>query len=42
VHLELASARLPKSAEAHLLLAQAYEHLGRAGDAQSERAKAAH
>ena len=40
VHLELACARLPKFNQAHLLLAEAYEHLGRTIEAQSERAKA--
>ena len=28
IHLEIASSRLPEFAEAHALLAQAYEHLG--------------
>jgi len=41
VHLEIASSRLPDFAEAHSLLAEAYDHLGRAKDAQRERAKAA-
>ena len=40
VHLEIASSRLPDFAEAHSLLAQAYEHLGRAEDAMRERSKA--
>jgi choline-sulfatase len=40
VHLEIASNRLPEFAEAHSLLAQAYEHLGRAEEAKRERAKA--
>jgi choline-sulfatase len=39
VHLEIASSRLPDFAEAHSLLAQAYEHLGRAQDAKRERVK---
>lgn len=39
VHLEIASSRLPDSAEAHSLLAQAYDHLGRAEDAKRERSK---
>jgi arylsulfatase A-like enzyme len=39
VHLDLASARLPRSREAHLLLAQCYERLGKAKEAQAERAK---
>ena len=37
IHLEIASSRLPEFAEAHSLLAQAYEHLGRAEDAKRER-----
>jgi arylsulfatase A-like enzyme/Flp pilus assembly protein TadD len=41
VHLEIASSRLPDFAEAHSLLAQAYEHLGRAEDARRERSKSA-
>ena len=41
VHLEIASGRLAKFAEAHSLLAQAYEHLGRTEDAKRERTKAA-
>lgn len=40
VHLEIAASRLPGSTNAHALLAQAYEHLGRAEDAKRERAKA--
>jgi choline-sulfatase len=39
VHLEIASSRLPDFAQAHSLLAQAYEHLGRAEDAKRERSK---
>ena len=41
VHLEIASSRLPEFAEAHALLAEAYDHLGRAEDAKRERSKAA-
>jgi choline-sulfatase len=41
VHLEIASSRLPDFAAAHLLLAQAYEHLGRTEDAKRERSKSA-
>jgi arylsulfatase A-like enzyme/Flp pilus assembly protein TadD len=37
IHLEIASSRLPEFAQGHSLLAQAYEHLGRAADARSER-----
>jgi choline-sulfatase len=37
VHLEIAAARLPRSAEAHSLLADAYAHLGRSSDADRER-----
>jgi arylsulfatase A-like enzyme/Tfp pilus assembly protein PilF len=40
VHLELASARLPKFREVHLLLAQSYEQLGKSKEAQVERKKA--
>ncbi|MGH9544519.1 MAG: sulfatase-like hydrolase/transferase [Terriglobales bacterium] len=40
IHLEIASSRLPDFAEAHTLLAQAYDHLGRAQDAKRERSKA--
>jgi tetratricopeptide (TPR) repeat protein len=40
VHLEIAAGRLPGNNEAHALLAQAYEKLGRAEDAKRERAKA--
>jgi uncharacterized protein HemY len=39
VHLEIAATRLSQSAEAHRLLAQAYDHLNRAEDAKRERAK---
>jgi arylsulfatase A-like enzyme len=39
IHLEIASSRLPDFAEAHSLLAQAYEHLGRAEDAKRERSR---
>ena len=41
VHLEIVSSRLPEFAEAHSLLAQAYEHLGRTEDAKRERSKSA-
>jgi arylsulfatase A-like enzyme/Flp pilus assembly protein TadD len=41
VHLEIASSRLPDFAEAHILLAQAYEHLGRTEDAKRERSESA-
>ena len=41
VHLEIVSSRLPDFADAHSLLAQAYEHLGRAEDAKRERSKSA-
>ncbi len=40
VHLEIATGRLPAFAPAHLSLAEAYEHLGRAEDAKRERARA--
>jgi choline-sulfatase len=40
VHLEIATSRLPECAQAHALLAQAYDHLGRAEDAKRERGKA--
>jgi arylsulfatase A-like enzyme/Tfp pilus assembly protein PilF len=40
VHLEIASSRLAECGSAHDLLAQAYEHLGRAEDGKKERAKA--
>ncbi len=39
VHLEIASARMPEFAEAHSLLALAYEHLGRTDDARRERSR---
>ncbi len=39
VHLEIASSRLPEFAAAHPLLAQAYDHLGRAEDARRERSR---
>jgi choline-sulfatase len=39
IHLEIASSRLPDFAEVHSLLAQAYEHLGRAEDAKRERSR---
>jgi arylsulfatase A-like enzyme/Flp pilus assembly protein TadD len=39
VHLEIVSSRLPGFANVHTLLAQAYEHLGRAEDAKRERSK---
>jgi len=39
VHLDLATARLPKFRDAHLLLAESYEHLGRTKEAQAERNK---
>jgi choline-sulfatase len=40
IHLEIAANRLPDFTGAHDLLAQAYDHLGRAEDARRERAKA--
>jgi tetratricopeptide (TPR) repeat protein len=40
VHLEIAANRLPDFADAHALLAQAYDHLARAEDARRERLKA--
>lgn len=39
IHLEIAAGRLPGFAPAHLSLAEAYEHLGRAEDAERERTK---
>jgi choline-sulfatase len=39
VHLEIAATRLPDFADAHALLAQAYDHLGRGEDARRERSK---
>ncbi len=41
VHLEIAGERLPRVAEVHSLLAEAYEHSGRVQDAKRERAQAA-
>jgi arylsulfatase A-like enzyme len=40
VHLEIATGRLPAFAPAHLSLADAYEHSGRADDAKKERSEA--
>jgi len=40
VHLEIAAGRLPGLAPAHLGLAEAYEHMGRADEARKEREKA--
>ena len=40
VHLEIAAGRLPNLASAHVLLAEAYDHLGRAEDAKRERSAA--
>lgn len=37
VHLEIVTGRLPRSAEVHSLLADAYAHLGRTSDSQRER-----
>ena len=37
VHLEIATGRLPAFAPAHLSLAEAYEHLGRAADLKQQR-----
>jgi arylsulfatase A-like enzyme/Tfp pilus assembly protein PilF len=39
VHLEIATGRLPAFGAAHLALAEAYEHTGRADDAKRERSK---
>jgi tetratricopeptide (TPR) repeat protein len=39
IHLEIASGRLPGFSDAHALLAEAYEHLGRTEDAKRERQK---
>jgi choline-sulfatase len=39
VHLEIATGRLPAFGPAHLSLAEAYEHVGRAEDAKRERSK---
>ena len=41
VHLEIAASRLPEFGEAHALLAQTYNHLGRVEDAKRARARAA-
>lgn len=41
VHLEIAAGRLQNFADSHLLLAQAYDHLGRGDDAKRERLAAA-
>jgi arylsulfatase A-like enzyme/Tfp pilus assembly protein PilF len=41
IHLEIASGRLPAFASAHLFLADAFEHVGRAEDAKKERSKVA-
>jgi arylsulfatase A-like enzyme len=41
IHLEIAAGRLPSFTPAHLFLAEAYEHAGRAEDAKRERSKAA-
>jgi len=41
IHLEIASTRMPEFAEAHSLLAQAYEHLGRTDDARREWSRSA-
>jgi choline-sulfatase len=41
IHLEIASTRMPEFPEAHSLLAQAYEHLGRTDDAKRERSRSA-
>jgi arylsulfatase A-like enzyme/Tfp pilus assembly protein PilF len=40
VHLEIAASRLPECGQVHSLMAQAYDHLGRADDAKRERGKA--
>ena len=39
IHLELASARLPKFRDARLLLAESYERLGKSKEAQIEQKK---
>ena len=39
IHLEIAADRMPDFAEGHALLAQAYDHLGRAEDAKRERSR---
>ena len=36
VHLEIAASRLPEFADAHVSLAQAYDHLGRSDEAKRE------
>ena len=41
IHLEIAANRLPDFADAHSLLAQSYDHLGRSDDAKREQARAA-
>ncbi len=41
VHLEIAASRLPKMVSSHVLLAEAYDHLGRPEDAKRERSAAA-
>jgi arylsulfatase A-like enzyme len=41
IHLEIASGRVPAFASAHVFLAEAYEHVGRAEDAKKERSKVA-
>jgi arylsulfatase A-like enzyme/Flp pilus assembly protein TadD len=40
VHLEIVSSRLPEFTEAHTLLAEAYDHLGRTEEAKRERSLA--
>ena len=40
IHLEIASNRLPDFVDAHSLLAQAYDHMGRSDDAKRERSRA--
>jgi arylsulfatase A-like enzyme/Tfp pilus assembly protein PilF len=39
IHLEIASSRLPEFAGVHALLAQAYDHLGRAEEVKRERSQ---
>jgi arylsulfatase A-like enzyme len=39
VHLEIAAGRLPGFAPAHVFLAEAYDHVGKAEDAKRERAR---
>ena len=39
VHLEIATTRLPENSEAHAMLAQAYEKVGRTEDAKKEKLK---